>query len=55
MGEYEASHLRALGFKVGIDEPYQHYQFAGRADLVAWDVDARAFLHIENGTRFPDF
>ena len=55
MGEFEAAHLRALGFKVGIDEPYQHYQFAGRADLVAWDVDARALLHIENRTRFPDF
>jgi transcriptional regulator with XRE-family HTH domain len=55
MGEFEAEHLRALGFKVGIDEPYQHYQFAGRADLVAWDVDARALLHIENRTRFPDF
>ena len=55
MGELEAAHLARLGFRVGIDEPYQHYQFAGRADLVAWDVDARALLHIENRTRFPDF
>jgi len=55
MGEFEAEHLRRAGFKVGIDEPYQHYQFAGRADLVAWDADARALLHIENRTRFPDF
>ena len=40
---------------VGIDEPYQHYQFAGRADVVAWDVAAaRAMLHIENRTRFPN-
>ena len=55
MGEFEAAHLRGLELHVGIDEPYQHYQFAGRADLVAWDVDARALLHIENRTRFPDF
>src|SRR5690348_8877134 len=31
MGEFEAQHLQQAGFKVGIDEPYQHYQFAGRA------------------------
>lgn len=55
MGEFEARHLRQIGVQVGIDEPYQHYQFAGRADVVAWDLDRRAFLHIENRTRFPDF
>jgi hypothetical protein len=33
----------------------KHYQFAVRADVVAWDVEARALLHIENRTRFPDF
>ena len=55
MGELEAAHFMGLGIKVGLDEPYQHYQFAGRADLVAWDVDAQALLHIENRTRFPDF
>ena len=55
MGELEARHLRSLGISIGIDEPYQHYQFAGRADVVAWDVSARALLHIENRTRFPDF
>ena len=55
MGEFEAGHLRNLGRSVGIDEPYQHYQFSGRADLVAWDIDAAALLHIENRTRFPDF
>lgn len=54
MGEFEAAHLRRLGFHVGIDEPYQHYQFAGRADVVAWDLDRRTLLHIENRTRFPD-
>jgi hypothetical protein len=55
MGELEAAHLREGGFRVGLDEPYQHYQFAGRADLVAWEPDRRAFLHLENRTRFPDF
>ena len=55
MGELEAAHFMALGINVGLDEPYQHYQFAGRADLVAWDANARALLHIENRTSFPDF
>ena len=54
MGEFEAGHLVPYGFIVGIDEPYQHYQFAGRGDVVAWDLAARALLHIENRTRFPD-
>jgi hypothetical protein len=54
MGEVEARHLRGLRFGVGIDEPYQHYQFAGRADVVAWDLDRRALLHVENKTRFAD-
>ena len=54
MGEFEAAHLRALGFEVAIDEPYQHYQFAGRADVLAWSRDARTLLHIENRTRFPN-
>lgn len=54
MGELEAGHLRRLGFPVAIDEPYQHYQFAGRADVAAWDAEARVLLHIENRTRFPD-
>jgi transcriptional regulator with XRE-family HTH domain len=54
MGELEAAHLRKLGSQVAIDEPYQHFQFAGRADLVAWDLEARALLHLENRTRFPD-
>jgi transcriptional regulator with XRE-family HTH domain len=55
MGELEAAHLRRHAYTLGIDEPYQHYQFAGRADVVAWDIDRRALLHIENRTRFPDF
>jgi transcriptional regulator with XRE-family HTH domain len=54
MGEAEARQLRAHGFEVGLDVPYQHYQFAGRADLLAWDLERRALLHIENRTRFPN-
>lgn len=54
MGEAEARRLSGLGFKIAIDEPYQHVQFAGRADVVAWDLEARALLHIENRTQFPN-
>jgi transcriptional regulator with XRE-family HTH domain len=55
MGEFEAAHLRPFGFQLGMDEPYQHFQFAGRADIAAWDVSRRALLHLENRTRTPDF
>ena len=54
MGEQEAAHLRSLGYDVSIDEPYQHYQFAGRADVLAWRLEDRALLHLENRTRFPN-
>lgn len=54
MGEAEAAHMRGLGYRAGIDEPFQHYQFAGRADVVAWSIERKALLHIENKTRFPD-
>ena len=54
MGECEAAHLARLGLTVAIDEPYQHYQFAGRADLLAWDLEARRLLHIENKSRLDD-
>jgi hypothetical protein len=54
MAELEAARLARFGFEVAIDEPYQHYQFAGRADIAAWDHTARALLHIENRTRFPN-
>jgi transcriptional regulator with XRE-family HTH domain len=54
MGEVEARRLRSHSFNVAIDEPYQHYQFAGRADVLAWDLERRALLHIENRTRFPN-
>jgi hypothetical protein len=54
MGEVIAARMAGHGFTVAIDEPYQHYQFAGRADVLAWDVDRRALLHVENRTRFPN-
>jgi len=54
MGEAEAAQLRGRDCEVLLDEPYQHYQFAGRADVVALDRARRAMLHIENRTRFPD-
>ncbi len=52
MGEIEARALARSGRTVTIDEPYQHYQFAGRADLLAWDRED--LLHIENRTQFPN-
>ncbi len=54
MGELEASFLAAHGYVVAVDHPYQHYQFAGRADVMAWSMDQPALLHLENRTRFPD-
>ena len=52
MGELEAKALRRPGRTIAIDEPYQHYQFAGRADVLAWE--GSDLLHIENRTRFPN-
>jgi hypothetical protein len=46
--------VEALGYELLIDEPYQHYQFAGRADVVAINRPGRAMIHLENRTRFPD-
>ena len=54
MGEIEAAQFRNHRFDVRLDEPYQHYQFAGRADVIAHAPARRALLHIENRTRFPD-
>ena len=54
MGEVGAARFAGYGFSVAIDEPYQHYQFAGRADLLAWDLASRSLLHVENRTRFPN-
>ena len=56
MGELEASFLAARRYVVAVDHPYQHYQFAGRADVMAWSTDQpAALLHLENRTRFPRF
>lgn len=46
--------LRTDGAVVGLDEPYQHYQFAGRADLAAWSLERRALPHTEVRPQFPD-
>ena len=54
MGEFEVDRLSRFGFRTRIDEPNQHYQFAGRADVIAWDFEKRVLLHIENRTRFPN-
>ncbi len=52
MGEVEARALARPGRAIAIDEPYQHYQFAGRADVLAWE--GRDLLQIENRTQFPN-
>lgn len=54
MGELEAARLRAAGLMVAMDEPFQDYHFAGRADVVAWSIERRALVHFENKTAFPD-
>jgi len=54
MGEMFAAKLRGASVTVALDEPCQHYQFAGRADVLAWSTEWRALLHIENRTRFPN-
>ncbi len=54
MGEIMAAHFQGLGFGVGVDEPFQHYQHAGRADIVVWSLEPAMLLHIENKTEFPD-
>lgn len=54
LGEVLAARLAAFGHSVALDEPYQHYQFAGRGDVVAWSLADRSFLHVENRTDFPN-
>ena len=46
--------LTRFDYGLAVDHPYQHYQFAGRADVLAWSLEPPALLHIENRTRFPD-
>lgn len=54
MGEAIASRIASYRFEIAMDEPFQHYQFAGRADVLAWDRASRCLLHVENRTRFPN-
>lgn len=54
MGEALVAGLRRHGLQTRTDEPWQHYHFAGRADVLSWDTGRDALLHIENRTRFPD-
>jgi hypothetical protein len=54
MAEILAQRLARAGVLIAIDEPYQHYQFAGRGDVVAWSLEGPDLLHIENRTRFPN-
>src|SRR5438309_3240556 len=54
MGEMIAARLASHGLEVSLDEPFQHYQFAGRADVLAWDAARRLLLNVENRTRFPN-
>lgn len=54
MGEAIAERLQSFGHEIALDDPFQHYQFAGRADLLAWSLTRRALLHVKNRTRFPN-
>lgn len=54
MGELLAEQIGRPNIGVAIDEPYQHYQFAGRGDFAAWRLDGPDLLHVENRTRFPN-
>lgn len=54
MGEAIARQISAAGIALALDDPFQHYQFAGRADVLAWSIERRALLHVENRTRFPN-
>jgi transcriptional regulator with XRE-family HTH domain len=51
MGEVQARRFGTGTREVFIDEPYQHFRFAGRGDLVVVDRAVRALEHSENKTR----
>ena len=51
MGEFEARHFQSLGLRTLLDEPFQHYQFAGRGDFGALSIEPPLLLHVENKTR----
>jgi hypothetical protein len=54
MAEVELSLIARHGYEQHVDVPWQHYQFAGRADVVVWDPERSALLHVENKTQLPD-
>lgn len=47
MGEIQARRFGTGSREVLIDEPYQHFRFAGRGDLVVVDRQRRAIAHSE--------
>jgi transcriptional regulator with XRE-family HTH domain len=54
MGEIEVARLLAHGRAPGIDVPWQHYRFGGRADVLACDSSRRALAYIENKGELSD-
>lgn len=49
-----AARYAAQGRRVGADEPFQHFQFAGRADVTAIDERGPDLLHHEVKTAMPN-
>lgn len=54
MVEMLAARYAAQGRLVAVDEPFQHYQFAGRADLAVIDPAGPDLLHHEVKTAIPN-
>jgi transcriptional regulator with XRE-family HTH domain len=54
LGDVETHRYQGFHLPVNLDEPYQHFQFAGRAHVVSWSLPDRALIHLENRTRFPN-
>jgi transcriptional regulator with XRE-family HTH domain len=52
--ELLAARYTAKGHLVTVDEPFQHFQFAGRADVVAIDPGGPDLLHHEVKTALPN-
>ncbi len=52
--EVLAARYAAQGRLVGADEPFQHFQFAGRADVTATDPVGPDLLHHEVKTAIPN-
>lgn len=49
-----AARYAAQGHHVAVDEPYQHFQFAGRADVVAIEPAGPDLIHHEVKTALPN-